>query len=196
MSLYMALFLQKGKDMKKYFSLFALTISLTISSVIFTAQKQIDSLKYFGQQFGADIGNYDLFYGKPSVLSQQPYRTWLDAFSAAETFVMDNSKNLARMTDSDIKNTLDVLKKSHNEMILAMEKIPTMQHNQQLQQMEKLLQTINTNIEASITKLNKVNFTLSNKIEAKKVLNEMKNVLKWIITYKLIPITQKRIGMV
>jgi hypothetical protein len=102
--------------------------------------------------------------------STTPLDTWNAGFVQAKTFVIDNSKNLVGMKDSDLTNAMAGVEKGNMDLINTIKVIRAVSSPNDLQKQINTLQTIKNNINNAIIKLNKATMTLENKKNAKTVV--------------------------
>lgn len=106
---------------------------------------------------------------------------WTEAFSAAKAFVIDNSKNLVGMKDSDIINAMNGIEKTNMDLINTIKIIRGSSTIAGLQKQEQQLASIKKALQDATNKLSTINMTLSNKKNAKDVIMSIKKCSENII---------------
>lgn len=106
---------------------------------------------------------------------------WNNAFAQAKTFVIDNSKNLVGMKDSDIINALNDVEKGSINFINTIKMIRGLSNPNDLQKQSNYLMTIKTNLRKSTDKLAGTRMTLEKKQWAKDVVLAIESFLEKMI---------------
>jgi len=102
---------------------------------------------------------------------------WNDAFAKAKAFVIDNSKNLVGMKDSDITNALAGVEKGSMDFINAIKMIRGLSNPNDLQKQSNYLMTIKGNLRKATDKLAGTSMTLEKKQHAKAVVLAIESFL-------------------
>ncbi len=121
---------------------------------------------------------------------------WKEAFLAAKTFVIDNSKNLVGIKDSDIINAMNDIQKENDKLVAMVNSFELEQHEavagsdqtaskaiENLNQLINNLNNIKDNLQKAINKFNTLSVTLSNKKNAKLVIDTIKTCLDHMINH-------------
>ena len=102
---------------------------------------------------------------------------WNKAFAQAKTFVIDNSKNLVGMKDSDILNALAGVERGSMDFINVIKITRGLSNPNDLQKQSNTLQTIKANLRKATDKLAGTSMTLDSKKNAKAVVLAIESFL-------------------
>ncbi|HSC25498.1 MAG TPA: hypothetical protein VLB80_04770 [Candidatus Babeliales bacterium] len=121
-------------------------------------------------------------YGtNPKGFSPSIFNQWFDTFAIAKRFVIDNSKNLIGMQDSDIINAVSCLEKINMDLINIIKTIREFSTRDDFVILSYKLASINESLNKCISKLMIINMTLSNKKDAKNVVITIKKSLEEMV---------------
>lgn len=163
--------------MRKQYFIVGTLLVLTASLSAIAGQEIINQLSPAAGRFGQSALN-------PSKqVSEQNASlvAWDKEFAKAKAFVVENSKNLVGIKDSDIINTMNALEKANIDIINIIKAARGISAADGLRTQQNQLANVKTNLRTATDKLSRINMTLANKKEAKGVIITIGRFLEQVI---------------
>lgn len=165
--------------MKKSSITLSTLLIVTSSLYAITGQEVINQLSPAASRFGTNALNPT----KQVTEQNASLNTWNKEFDKAKAFVIENSKNLVGIKDSDIIAAMTAVEKANMDIINSIKIIRGigLQNKQGLNTQRSQLATIKRSLRAATDKLFVIKMTLSKKQEAKAVVLSIGRFLEQII---------------
>jgi len=163
--------------MKKQCILFVSLLVMTCKLYAVTGQEVANLLSPAASKYGTNALNPRL-----SVVEQNAsISEWNAVFPMAKVFVIDNSKNLVGVKDSDIINAMNALEKANTDLTNAVKVARGISTVDGLKKQRTILENIKKNLVAATNKLSGISMTLANKKDAKNLILTIGRVMEQMI---------------
>ncbi|HLC07411.1 MAG TPA: hypothetical protein VJJ26_04460 [Candidatus Babeliales bacterium] len=163
--------------MKKQSIVFGALLVLTSGLYAITGQEVINQLSPAANNFGQNALN-----PSKSVSEQNASLVaWEKELAKAKVFVIENSKNLVGVKDSDIINAMSAVEKASMDIINITKITRGISAADGLRAQQNQLANVQRNLRTATDKLSRASMTLANKKEAKNVVTSIGRFLEQVI---------------